>query len=334
MFAAFEELMGEIQETKASFGIITDEKTSFVVEQSCDYLNVANGPVTPYPILSPAVSISQVPITLMLARYIYEEADAWSLARRPSFPPKNKPAYLQSRPDPDLLKQLERSINHTYLLSDFHPETLMASQELQEVFTNWATNVSTNLALPRKGDVIKFELSVFTNTKHSAKLGSPLRSSYPSQLLPDETTQSPCINREKRPINRTLVELLQRSSSTDILFCVEDAISRNESQRETEELCCSSQIISGRVDGCEEILCLKLYDERYFDIPELNSRDYPPLKYNLSMFSEDMVRREESIYDSLSEYQGTLLPYCYGFHMVREYINKHKFIFPFIVFPV
>ncbi|KIJ54781.1 hypothetical protein M422DRAFT_240868 [Sphaerobolus stellatus SS14] len=91
-----------------------------------------------------------------------------------------------------------------------------------------------------------------------------------------------------------------------------------------------SQVIEGYVtDGYglqSATSCVKLYDERLFkDMPyrpqDFDVEEYGE-KYQKSspervvswVTAEDLARREESIYNRLKEYQGSLLSHSYGFH--------------------
>lgn len=85
-----------------------------------------------------------------------------------------------------------------------------------------------------------------------------------------------------------------------------------------------SQVAFGRLKCGERIsdrpLCVKLFDERFFDVPTLQDYDRqsrPCERLSQLNFADQMLRREEAVYARLSEYQGTLLPHCYGFHEVR-----------------
>lgn len=77
-----------------------------------------------------------------------------------------------------------------------------------------------------------------------------------------------------------------------------------------------SQTFLGQFDGRGPLLCLKLFDERFFPAPEetWNPRT-PPCKRLLDFnFAIDMMRREEAAYKRLEYLQGSLLPHCYAFH--------------------
>lgn len=66
-------------------------------------------------------------------------------------------------------------------------------------------------------------------------------------------------------------------------------------------------------------ICLKLFDERLFPIPERpDYTDGPPKGRLLDLnFADDMMRREEAAYNHRLRYlQGSMVPHCYGFHEV------------------
>lgn len=70
----------------------------------------------------------------------------------------------------------------------------------------------------------------------------------------------------------------------------------------------AGQLIDERGEAYSPLLCLKLYDERRFAVP--NCRDE-------WVTGRDLIKREKSVYDRLKDYQGTLLPHEYGFYEVR-----------------
>lgn len=80
---------------------------------------------------------------------------------------------------------------------------------------------------------------------------------------------------------------------------------------------------------CPTRIRLTLFDERFFTIPpDQDFRDQcepegkmvgllPELRVKGYLaFAADSMRREHAAYDRLRSLQGTLLPYCYGFHQV------------------
>ncbi|KZW02416.1 hypothetical protein EXIGLDRAFT_829303 [Exidia glandulosa HHB12029] len=82
-----------------------------------------------------------------------------------------------------------------------------------------------------------------------------------------------------------------------------------------------SQVVIGRIGrGDQKLpheLCLKLYDERFFPVPTLDHWDAGTRPWQRLVqlnFADQLLRREEAVYDRLGERQGTLLPHCYGFH--------------------
>ena len=78
-----------------------------------------------------------------------------------------------------------------------------------------------------------------------------------------------------------------------------------------------SQVFFGRLAGTDTRLCLKLFDERLFRLPDPPEDSEPPLRRLSDMnFADDMMRREEAVYTRLSYLQGSAIPHCYGFHSV------------------
>ncbi|KII95536.1 hypothetical protein PLICRDRAFT_96971 [Plicaturopsis crispa FD-325 SS-3] len=77
-----------------------------------------------------------------------------------------------------------------------------------------------------------------------------------------------------------------------------------------------SQVFFGRVRGSSQLVCLKLFDDRLFHLPDLDDYDECPPERRLQTFNRatDMMRREESVYDRLTHLQGSLVPHCYSFH--------------------
>lgn len=88
-----------------------------------------------------------------------------------------------------------------------------------------------------------------------------------------------------------------------------------------------SQVFFGRLRGSSQLICLKLFDDRFFHRPSLNGYGRSPPEHRLLTFNRatDMMRREESIYDRLAHLQGTLVPHCYGFHEVRMFLVSCPF---------
>lgn len=77
--------------------------------------------------------------------------------------------------------------------------------------------------------------------------------------------------------------------------------------------------ILGRLAGRQEARCLKLFDERFFPhfgFDEFDEDIFPTYRLNNLSFADDMMRREEGVYEDLKYLQGALMPHCYGFHIV------------------
>lgn len=77
-----------------------------------------------------------------------------------------------------------------------------------------------------------------------------------------------------------------------------------------------SQVFLGRISGCDDVVCLKLFDERYFAVPEEDGLLFE--RHSCFRDPDDLAQQEESVYHRLSDFQGSLLPHCYGFHQVSS----------------
>ena len=82
-----------------------------------------------------------------------------------------------------------------------------------------------------------------------------------------------------------------------------------------------SQVYFGTLEGTTRIIYLKLFDERLFPFrqrPEYGDGVKPETQLLNLNFADDMMRREEGVYcDRLQYLQGSMIPHCYGFHIVR-----------------
>lgn len=89
-----------------------------------------------------------------------------------------------------------------------------------------------------------------------------------------------------------------------------------------------SHIVRGKVDGCEETVLLKLYDEQLFPADDIKRQiegeqklddSEKADKFHLNGQEHDVIAHEEAAYAALEPLQGSILPHCYGFHLVRRF---------------
>ncbi|KAJ3521481.1 hypothetical protein NM688_g9012 [Phlebia brevispora] len=282
---AFDILMKTIQNTRAVVGILTDEKTSLIIDcLSCSYDEEL-------PILT-SVSTSVTALRILISSLIYAEADDWSLVRIHPFAAQRflQGSALGQTSLNDLLDDSQVSKKRWF--SDFDLYTMQRVPELWYKFAGWRRHVQDEglKHLISSGMMITFEPDGF------ARRFGLLRSPYPYRSLPQETTDSILTNRKRRPRNTTLDAVL----------------------RPSEDIA----VFSAYVTGCNELFCVKLFDERFFCIPEVDDDEcvIGPSHTRLGSLhrSEDLARHEECVYHRLSALQGTLLPHCYGFHLVRQ----------------
>ena len=82
-----------------------------------------------------------------------------------------------------------------------------------------------------------------------------------------------------------------------------------------------SQVFFGKLEGMDTAICVKLFNKCLFP-----SRQQPKYGKGIELelqllnlnFADDMMHCEEGVYcDHLQYLQGSMIPHCYGFHVVR-----------------
>lgn len=103
---------------------------------------------------------------------------------------------------------------------------------------------------------------------------------------------------------------LQSQCSEALIFTVDEVLTARSGRW--------SQVFFGHITGCDKTVCLKLYDERLLPI-EKNENGIALEQHSCFIRAKDLAQREESVYHRLREFQGSLIPHCYGFHTVRNF---------------
>ncbi|KAJ3543548.1 hypothetical protein NM688_g5842 [Phlebia brevispora] len=284
VYYAFASMVCQVHETKAAFGILTDETTSFVADFRYRWdLSFC------MPTIS-VISSLELQLRFFLSLCIYMEADAWRLTNLHEERPRvivrdalNNPQTL------DTCTELSHYKDKKWF-SDFDLYTMQRVPELWFQFCLWREYVQEEgLKHPIvPGASITFEAGGFVRRQ------GLLRCPHPRHELPQDTIDSLFGKRSRRPRNAALDVAI--SSSDSVWLTITQAIV-----------------------GCDEVVCLKLFDERYFPILEIYDDECifgrPETRLCSLNFSEDLARREESVYDRLMYLQGILLPHCYEFHL-------------------
>lgn len=210
---------------------------------------------------------------------------------------------------------------------DFDLYQLQRDRRLFEMFLDWKAGISAQAAqfVPRCGQVLLIHRDVIASERPATLPSSANIHPAAARLLP---WRCPVRYRRSVPIDTQQAlsgiprprdaEIDRFLDSTEALcFVVERTVQSGHNK--------FSQVVFGRLKSGDQLsarlLCLKLLDERFFDVPTLEEYDglsRPSQRLRDLNFADDMLRREEAVYSRLSEYQGTLLPHCYGFHEVRS----------------
>lgn len=137
-------------------------------------------------------------------------------------------------------------------------------------------------------------------------------SPYPKLVLPPETLHS--VTSSPRPRDFVIDTLL---NSNAILSFTITHVARAKANA-------WSQVVFGRLVDHGRPVCLKIFDERLFPCPLVESHieAIPPWwRFTDAVVSEDLVRQEVAIYDRVKELQGTILPHFYGVHLVSPALH-------------
>ncbi|KAF7321317.1 hypothetical protein MKEN_00651900 [Mycena kentingensis (nom. inval.)] len=200
---------------------------------------------------------------------------------------------------------------------DFDRYTMERSLPDLEVFLAWKEQVSARTSSNPVTVGAKFVVQLDALLSEESLWRCP----FPCPVVPRETYDT--VTRARRMRDYEADSIL-RSKTTPISFEVTEVV-RHESNT-------FSQVFFGILhsgDGRRSSpICLKLYLDLMFPVDGKELRDTfgPPLsdlwfdqisvseRLATLHYAEDLARREEAAYDRLREYQGTLIPHCYGFH--------------------
>ncbi|KAF7329914.1 hypothetical protein MKEN_00255300 [Mycena kentingensis (nom. inval.)] len=137
---------------------------------------------------------------------------------------------------------------------------------------------------------------------------------FPNPALPPSSRH--LVTRNPRSRLPSVDAILASSPETVLSFRVTKVVRHRQntfSQVFFGVLCAADGTVSKPV-------CLKLFVDTLFPInknrlfEDFDSDSEPCWRLQTLNYGEDLARREESAYQRLAEYQGTLLSHCYGFH--------------------
>ncbi|EPQ50415.1 hypothetical protein GLOTRDRAFT_133969 [Gloeophyllum trabeum ATCC 11539] len=299
------EAMVQCQETEATYAIITDEVRSLVLRSNVDLETDIDAEI----FVAEKVSIRQI-----ITHFVYRETREKGLcvldyvSSDPVW--SGVTASRNPRPLPRLL--LRRSFE------DFDVYTMQRDKLAWDDFMIWwkiydeeagisgmaPWNLQPGTRLPAS------QLRIFGEGGHQVWIPQ----GRPFIPIPFETKA--LVVRRYRPREDHLHHLyagrVHDPNSQGHSFEISSAISAGRAQY--------SQTFLGRFDGEGPLMCLKLFDERFFPLPERAwGHQYRHSRERLTDFNLalDMIRREEAVYKRLEYLQGYLIPHCYGFHKAR-----------------
>lgn len=190
--------------------------------------------------------------------------------------------------------------------SDFDIYTLQRSDEDFKVFAKWYRVARRQaLSVPIRPGA---RLVIRTQTPATEQLKSH-RSPYPSFAMPPESKD--IVTRHPRTRCHEMDSVLKTRELVEL-----EVVEVKRAEENTY-----SQVFIVRVDGCSDRFCMKLYDERMFDLADDLDLDVyfstePPQCLRHVICSDDLAKRELAVYKRLQRLQGSILPHSYGVHWV------------------
>lgn len=294
-------LMAPLRNTHGAYGILSDEISSVVVDQRYGNINASRMALS-------RVLSKNIPVRVVLAWCIHSEAKAWDFCILYRLPQVR--LYRGALDDPNkgsYTQDIDQLVASKKWFSDFDIYTMQRVPKAWSQFCAWHRHINQAAITHPVSPGTKFLIGPHEfSSRHMLH-----RSPYPFTELPQDTVDS--VMHDRRPRNDSVHNIL--STQTSPTFTVLEIKSGGPEHW--------SQVFYGHIEGCEEVLCLKVFDERYFNIfseDDIGFGGGPSPNRRLLYLnpSEDLVRREETVYHRLQDYQGTLLPHCYGFHLVCD----------------
>ena len=281
-------------EASCPFGIITDGQQSAVLNYSqCSLEDSAF-----------SVEIVSTLVRVIIASFIHRVGRLSGLC---SF--SGLPSLVPCRGA--LFKSVQETAQTERCFRDFDLFTMQRSKDVYQKFCEWKHLLHSKTELLRPGALLGVKCNIMHIGQYEACSIIPWRSPYPNHTPPRETLD--IVTRTRRPRHTDIDILLDTNPYTNFTITETIRTSRN----------AFSQVFLGHLDGSSRQICLKLFDERLFPMPEHpdygdDSAESPEERLLDLNFADDMMCREEAVYnDRLRHLQGSMIPHCYGFHMVR-----------------
>lgn len=278
------------------FGIMSDQTTTLAVYTLTEEYDRRGYKLCTGGFVSDVHSLRHI-LAALSYRILYKHR----ISRYPKHVP-NLRLYLGASPS-----QVPDNPEHPRWFSDFDMYTMQRDWSYWQAFLEWREKIEYEGSQERLevGNTIRLESRGFEK-----RIAMFAPSSHRKLPLSKVTFDSVHVNRRLR--DETTDALL--NANGDLSFTVTRIVRMGMGEW--------SQVVFGRLAGHEKELCLKILDERRF--PALDEYDtkfwhsFPACcRLPSLVFSEDLVNREAAVYRRLRELQGSLLPHCYGFHLVR-----------------
>ncbi|OCH90308.1 hypothetical protein OBBRIDRAFT_887813, partial [Obba rivulosa] len=297
-------LLNTAKEVRAPFGVLTDE-ICIIVFETIRY--------TEYPGMA-VFTAADKPLRMILGALIHQEVCLMHLSAMDGARFLTQQSAV-TKEWPMIQREVLRSREQALMkmkLCDWNPAALRDSPEQVDIFEFWAQN-RRQQALQEAPFADVFDAFTDGFVKCYEK---PIRLELPP-LQSNQIAIGKAVNifeQWMRPRNHALSQILEGQAFS---FTVKKLLSTGGNRY--------SHLFLGKVNGCDEELLLKLYDERLFPIDDIKSQlseerelyqsENLPEKFHLRDHECDFIARELAAYSALQSFQGSILPQCYGFHL-------------------
>ena len=229
-------------------------------------------------------------------------------------PPKPSSSHDSILPDAALFSSHKR-------LSDFDLPLLLRDRERALQFYRWKDHESQTIPSHGPGSTLTAQSNVMRDLRPQFSLDHQLN----PNKLPLEVRDH--INAARRPCPLARLSLLEQlNGSTRITIKLIDSLTKSQRSGMCSTYTCQLTSIDGEeVNESPVMLCVKIFDDRFVKMEGPDEED--ALEESLDLWFDDWVTAEDQVrnecvgYEVLQYAQGSLLPFFYGGHLVR---NHHR----------
>ena len=215
--------------------------------------------------------------------------------------------------NPSLPLPSEESVMERSSTQCFDLYTLLNSREHALQYFRWKERAAERALLRpiEVGNILSAATNGFKKRYIQGKVGKPY------EPIPEDTLQHFKMNQRPQPLIQAVLEQSERFSvRVDRILKAAD----KGSKLGTTVVCSVVSIESPahRSSPASQQLCLKVFDDRLTPLDPPNEELDPKYWFDGYSTAQDLVMAEDSVYRSLIDVQGSLVPWYLGAHVVSK----------------